>query len=69
MDRQQLAALYSRTNPGEAPAQDDDDQEEDAEGEEDMEMDMELDQDSEEELGRGATRKWAGSAPSGIHTC
>jgi hypothetical protein len=56
VDRQQLAALYSRTNPGEAPARDED-EEEDAEGEEDMEMDMDIDQESEEELGRGATRK------------
>jgi hypothetical protein len=58
LDRQQLAALYSRTNPGEAPPQDQD-ADEDAEGEEDMEMDMDIDQDSEEELGRGASRTYS----------
>ena len=63
VDRQQLAALYSRTNPGEAPARAEEEDDEDAEGEEDMEMDMEIDQDSEEELGRGATRE-SGRPPS-----
>ena len=57
MDQQQLAALFNRTNPGEAPSRIQD-PDEDAEGEEDMEMDMDIDQDSDEEqLGRGVTRE------------
>jgi len=57
LDQQQLAALFNRTNPGEAPSRIQD-PDEDAEGEEDMEMDMDIDQDSDDEqLGRGATRE------------
>jgi hypothetical protein len=58
VDRQQLAALYTKTTGGDALHSDGGEDEEDAEGEQDMELDMDIDEDSEEELGRGATREY-----------
>lgn len=73
VDRQQLAALYSRTNPGAAPIENEDDDDEDddehkgdgdvaAESEQE-DMDLDVEDESEQELGRGATRVKAVSEP------